>query len=131
MTPRRRLDRRGRKEEADAEGRPLYARHSSENQRDASFEDQLRLYRLRAERRGWTIVDSYADQAISGMPSSRSSRCTRRVSVGWVLPSRTAAPAVPLLHQDREFVHYRNIKRKPSLMTSFYREFWRSIILCN
>ena len=44
----------------------LYARYSSENQRDASIEDQLRLCRLHAERQGWTIVDSYTDRAISG-----------------------------------------------------------------
>jgi site-specific DNA recombinase len=44
----------------------LYARYSSENQKDASIEDQLRLCRLRAEREGWTIVDSYSDRAVSG-----------------------------------------------------------------
>ena len=44
----------------------LYARYSSENQRDASIEDQLRLCRLHAERQGWTIIDSYSDRAISG-----------------------------------------------------------------
>ena len=44
----------------------LYARYSSENQRDASIEDQLRLCRLHAERQGWTVVDSYSDRAISG-----------------------------------------------------------------
>src|ERR1700720_61727 len=44
----------------------LYARYSSENQRDASIEDQLRVCRLHAEKQGWTIVDSYTDRAISG-----------------------------------------------------------------
>ncbi|MCK1699926.1 recombinase family protein [Bradyrhizobium sp. 146] len=44
----------------------LYARYSSDNQRDASIEDQLRLCRLHAEKQGWTVVDSYADRAISG-----------------------------------------------------------------
>ncbi len=44
----------------------LYARYSSEQQRDASIEDQLRLCRLHAEKQGWTIVDSYSDRAISG-----------------------------------------------------------------
>ena len=44
----------------------LYARYSSENQRDASIEDQLRLCRLHAEKQGWTVVDSYTDRAISG-----------------------------------------------------------------
>lgn len=44
----------------------VYARYSSENQRDASIEDQLRLCRLHAERQGWTVVSSYSDRAISG-----------------------------------------------------------------
>jgi site-specific DNA recombinase len=44
----------------------LYARYSSDNQRDASIEDQLRLCRVKAEREGWAIVDSYTDRAISG-----------------------------------------------------------------
>jgi len=44
----------------------LYARYSSDNQRDASIEDQLRLCRQQAERQGWTVVDSYADRALSG-----------------------------------------------------------------
>jgi site-specific DNA recombinase len=44
----------------------LYARYSSDNQRDASIEDQLRLCRARAEREGWTVADSYSDRAISG-----------------------------------------------------------------
>ncbi len=44
----------------------LYARYSSDNQRDASIEDQLRQSRDYAERQGWTVVETYADRAISG-----------------------------------------------------------------
>lgn len=44
----------------------LYARYSSENQRDASIEDQLRQCRERAAHEGWAVVDSYSDRAISG-----------------------------------------------------------------
>jgi len=44
----------------------LYARYSSDNQRDASIEDQLRRCREYADRQGWTIVDSYSDLAMSG-----------------------------------------------------------------
>ncbi len=44
----------------------LYARYSSDNQRDASIEDQLRLCRLHADKVGWTVADSYSDRAISG-----------------------------------------------------------------
>ncbi|MCZ4263037.1 recombinase family protein [Limimaricola sp. G21655-S1] len=44
----------------------LYARYSSDNQRDASIEDHLRLCRERAAREGWEIIDSYSDRSISG-----------------------------------------------------------------
>ena len=42
----------------------LYARYSSEHQRDASIEDQLRLCRERAAREGWHIVDNYSDRSV-------------------------------------------------------------------
>ncbi|WEQ55027.1 recombinase family protein [Komagataeibacter nataicola] len=44
----------------------LYARYSSDNQRDASIEDQLRLCRDYAARHEWNVVDSYTDRAVSG-----------------------------------------------------------------
>ncbi len=44
----------------------LYARFSSDNQREASIEDQLRLCRIYAEKQGWTIVGTYQDRAVSG-----------------------------------------------------------------
>ena len=44
----------------------LYARYSSDNQRDASIADQLRMCRLHAEKQGWQIVEEYTDHAISG-----------------------------------------------------------------
>ena len=44
----------------------LYARYSSENQRDSSIADQFRVCRLHAEKQGWQIVEEYSDQAISG-----------------------------------------------------------------
>lgn len=50
----------------------LYARYSSDNQRDASIEDQLRQCRERAAREGWTIVETYSDRAISGASLVRS-----------------------------------------------------------
>lgn len=50
----------------------LYARYSSDNQRDASIEDQLRQCRERAAREGWTVVESYSDRAISGASLIRS-----------------------------------------------------------
>ena len=44
----------------------IYARYSSDNQRDASIEDQVRICRERATKEGWDIVDTYSDRSISG-----------------------------------------------------------------
>lgn len=41
----------------------LYARYSSDSQRDASIEDQLRLCREQAAREGWSVAGSYEDAA--------------------------------------------------------------------
>jgi DNA invertase Pin-like site-specific DNA recombinase len=49
----------------------IYARFSSENQRDASIEDQIRICRVRAEREGWVIAETFADYAISGSTTLR------------------------------------------------------------
>ncbi|WP_084587814.1 recombinase family protein [Devosia riboflavina] len=44
----------------------IYARYSSDNQRDASIEDQIRICKERAVREGWHVVEVYSDHAISG-----------------------------------------------------------------
>jgi site-specific DNA recombinase len=46
----------------------IYARYSSDLQRESSIEDQIRKCREFAERRGWTVLDEYvrSDNAISG-----------------------------------------------------------------
>jgi site-specific DNA recombinase len=50
----------------------IYARYSSDNQRDASIADQLRICRLHAEKQGWQIVEEYSDHAVSGASLLRS-----------------------------------------------------------
>src|SRR3954454_19354135 len=50
----------------------IYARYSSDNQRDASIADQLRVCRAYAERQSWTICEEFADHAISGATLLRS-----------------------------------------------------------
>lgn len=49
----------------------IYARYSSDNQRDASIEDQVRLCKERIAREGWTLVQVYRDAAISGSSTLR------------------------------------------------------------
>src|SRR5687768_3973928 len=44
----------------------IYARYSSEHQRDASIADQFRSCREFAQRQGWQIEREYSDHAISG-----------------------------------------------------------------
>jgi site-specific DNA recombinase len=44
----------------------IYARYSSENQREASIEDQIEVCRRYAERQGWTVTELYDDRAASG-----------------------------------------------------------------
>jgi site-specific DNA recombinase len=44
----------------------IYARYSSDKQREASIEDQTRLCEERARRENWTVVKRYSDHAISG-----------------------------------------------------------------
>ncbi|MCH9000405.1 MAG: recombinase family protein, partial [Proteobacteria bacterium] len=49
----------------------IYARYSSDNQRDASIEDQLRLCKRQIKSEGWSLVDVYTDAAISGATTLR------------------------------------------------------------
>jgi len=44
----------------------IYARYSSDLQRDASIEDQVRLCRARIEAEGWMLSATYTDRAQSG-----------------------------------------------------------------
>jgi site-specific DNA recombinase len=50
----------------------IYARYSSDNQRDASIADQLRVCREFAARQRWTVVQEFTDHAISGATLLRS-----------------------------------------------------------
>src|SRR5690349_10118905 len=44
----------------------IYARYSSEQQREASIADQIEICTRYAGRHGWTIVATYTDAAASG-----------------------------------------------------------------
>jgi len=49
----------------------IYARFSSENQRDASIEDQVRVCRALALREGWEVAETFTDYAVSGASTLR------------------------------------------------------------
>ena len=44
----------------------VYARYSSDHQREASIDDQIRLCTSFSEGQGWIVTKTYSDQAISG-----------------------------------------------------------------
>ena len=54
----------------------IYARYSSENQREASIDDQIEVCRRLAEREGWRVVAVYDDRAISGASAFRAGFAT-------------------------------------------------------
>jgi site-specific DNA recombinase len=49
----------------------VYARYSSDNQSDASIDDQVRICRAEIERNGWGLVQVYTDAAVSGASTFR------------------------------------------------------------
>ena len=49
----------------------IYARYSSDQQREASIEDQTRLCKERIAKEGWTLVQVYRDSAMSGATTLR------------------------------------------------------------
>ena len=48
-----------------------YARYSSDNQRDASIEDQIRVCRAHIEQQNWKYLTAYTDHAVSGASTLR------------------------------------------------------------
>src|SRR5262245_22370421 len=49
----------------------IYARYSSDNQRESSIEDQIEICRRYIDRHGWTLVRTYQDRALSGASDQR------------------------------------------------------------
>ena len=49
----------------------IYARYSSDNQREASIADQVRLCQRLIEQQGWTLARTYEDRATSGASRHR------------------------------------------------------------
>ena len=49
----------------------IYARYSTEHQRAASIEDQVRICRERIQREGWELLQVFQDRAISGASTLR------------------------------------------------------------
>lgn len=58
----------------------IYARYSSDRQRDESIEDQVRVCRAEAERNGDTVAAVYADHAIFGTDAEHRTEFQRMVA---------------------------------------------------
>ena len=62
---------KARKKAPDVKSCVIYARFSSERQRDESIEDQVRVCKMFAKGQGMKVVDVYADRAVSGRTADR------------------------------------------------------------
>lgn len=49
----------------------IYARYSSENQREVSIDDQIRICKARVKAEEWSLTATYTDAAISGATRMR------------------------------------------------------------
>ena len=56
----------------------IYGRYSSDSQREASIEDQIRRCHALIEKEGWIRTETFTDYAISGAISQRPGFQARR-----------------------------------------------------
>lgn len=49
----------------------IYARYSTDKQKETSVEDQFRLCRRHCDQKGWQVTQVFADHGISGTTSQR------------------------------------------------------------
>lgn len=63
--------RKATKKKPNVKNCAIYARFSSERQRDESIEDQVQVCRLFAKNEGMKVVEVYADRAVSGRTADR------------------------------------------------------------
>lgn len=91
----------------------IYARYSSENQREESIDGQLRECRAFAEKNGIRVIDSYIDRALSAKTDNRpqfqqmikdSSKCLFDVVIVWKLDR--------FARNRYDSAHYKNILKK-------------------
>ena len=61
----------------------IYAGYSSDNQRDASIADQIRICREFAARQGWSVIQEFTDHAISDATLLRAGFEERRHCIGF------------------------------------------------
>ena len=82
----------------------IYARYSSEQQNEASIDDQLRVCREHAERQGWSVVKTYADSATSGATSLRNGYQDLRAALPAGQTDIVLAESLDRISRDQEHV---------------------------
>lgn len=81
-----------------------YARYSSESQRDASIEDQIRICHARALREGWEVIGNFTNHAISGSTTMRPSYQALLSTMRSGLIDLVLAESLDRLSRDQEHV---------------------------
>ena len=82
----------------------IYARYSSEQQNEASIEDQVRVCREHAERQGWSIIKTYTDSATSGATSLRDGYRELRAALPTGQIDIVLAESLDRLSRDQEHI---------------------------
>ncbi len=80
----------------------IYARYSTDMQRDASIDDQVRVCRARIAKEGWTLVEVYADAATSGASGFRPNYQAMRQAARDGAFDIVVAEALDRLSRDQE-----------------------------
>ena len=77
----------------------IYARYSSDLQRETSIDDQFRRCEEFAAKQGWEIVDRFADRAISGEAVRICGSVNGQIKGTTVTLAKTAKVVGDVLHQ--------------------------------
>lgn len=80
----------------------IYARFSTQLQKDSSIEDQVRICTERAEREGWTVTAVFSDYAISGAVRDRPGLNALIEHVRTGSAEQVMAEAIDRLSRDQE-----------------------------
>ncbi len=84
----------------------IYARYSSDLQRERSLDDQVRLCRDYADRQGWRVTHVFSDAAVSGSSLNRKGYWDMVATVREQRVTIVLAEAVDRLSRDQEDLHY-------------------------
>lgn len=80
----------------------IYARFSSQLQKDSSIEDQVRICAERAEREGWQVTEVFSDYAISGAVRDRPGLNALIAHIAAGKAEQVLAEAIDRISRDQE-----------------------------